>query len=531
MPPATMTPAFTVLPYSIEQLIELCVKNSRATKDDISEKIHKVYFDDYFKALGAKTIVVEYEYVDRDYLEDYISYYVKCHQDYGRHCTRLHFFDIAFTHDQFREVLNGKTELLTKDRKDAYLGFIVIKPLPKTVFGRTCLKTYPTEGRRYFPVCRKYEVSLFGINMSVDTLAYQEQDHVAAACATSTLWTIFQRTGVDYHHLIPTPIEITTSATSNLPNQQRNLPNNGLSIEQMAHAIRHVGLEPYSVRVEDIYLLKSNIYAYLRAGIPIAMGLRMIDASYSPYSEMEPESAHAIAVTGFSLGKSKPDPVGYTEFLTSASRIDKLYVHDDQVGPFARMIIEDGTISYEDKNRAMKTGAALSTSWKGTNNQIGSVKAIPLAIIFPLYHKIRIPLKIIEESVIKFDSIIEQLRKKGFLTQLPEQLEWDIHLCTLNNFKSSILHHPGIADKHREEVLIEKLPRFLWRAIAASANMKRLELLFDATDIEQGDFFLRAIKYDLKFFSQLQSFPNLATSIDSKESCYSVIEWILKSPK
>ncbi len=39
------------------------------------------------------------------------------------------------------------------------------------------------------------------------------------------------------------------------------------------------------------------------------------------------------------------------------------------------------------------------------------------------------------------------------------------------------------------------MPRFLWRATGYCDDDPVLDLLFDATDIEQGTFFLRAIEY------------------------------------
>ena len=49
-------------------------------------------FDDILKKLDAVSFLVEFEYVDRDYLEDYSSYYVCCHHRYERFCIRVHFF-------------------------------------------------------------------------------------------------------------------------------------------------------------------------------------------------------------------------------------------------------------------------------------------------------------------------------------------------------------------------------------------------------------------------------------------------------
>ena len=75
-----MNPPYTLFPYSIDELRNQLVERSRACHIDVDNKIHKQYFSDYFAELDAKTIVLEYEYVDRDYLEDFSSYYVKCFQ-------------------------------------------------------------------------------------------------------------------------------------------------------------------------------------------------------------------------------------------------------------------------------------------------------------------------------------------------------------------------------------------------------------------------------------------------------------------
>ena len=159
----------------------------------VDAKIHSVYFENYFSTLGAATILIEKEYVDRDFLEDFAAYYVRCFYPYERKCSRLHFFSHAFASDDFDALLCGTNGGLTEQElQNAYLGFIVVKPLSQTIIGRTCLKTYPEDnGRRWFPITRRYEAHLYGMTLTVETLAFQEQDHVAAACATSSLWSAF----------------------------------------------------------------------------------------------------------------------------------------------------------------------------------------------------------------------------------------------------------------------------------------------------------------------------------------------------
>ena len=67
---------YEVLNYSIATLKRLFNQYSEADPKIIESKLHSVYFEEYFGKIGAKTIIVEKNYIDRDFLEDYASYYV-----------------------------------------------------------------------------------------------------------------------------------------------------------------------------------------------------------------------------------------------------------------------------------------------------------------------------------------------------------------------------------------------------------------------------------------------------------------------
>ena len=85
--------AFDVYKYNIKELEKVLIKWSDIDNKLLSKTIHLKYFEDYFNNIGAKTIVVERKYVDKDYLEDFAAYYVRCFHPYDRFCARLHFFD------------------------------------------------------------------------------------------------------------------------------------------------------------------------------------------------------------------------------------------------------------------------------------------------------------------------------------------------------------------------------------------------------------------------------------------------------
>lgn len=489
---------FEILPYSKPNLISLLNRSSLADLHSLENDQHVEYFDRYLSDVGTQSIVCESGYIDRDYLEDYAHYYVKCFPDYERKCTRLHFFNSAISEDDLVEILSNFTEDSHKTISDAYLGFAIVKRLPQTIFGRTCLKTYEGQGR-YFPTLQNYKIHLFGIPLSQRSLPFQEQDQVAAACATSCLWSIFHATGKLFQHRIPSPVEITNAATSQMPAQTRVFPNNSLNVEQMAQAIRHVGLEPHFVSVlNQDYLLKSTLYAYSRGGIPSALIVYLVDTSNHPHV-VDPIQ-HAIAVCGYRLSGAAPTAVGGTGVLSIASTIDKIYCHDDQIGPFARMEFDGVTV--EILNGSLQQFPSISTSWKGVNGVVGSKRAVANLLLIPLYHKIRIPIALIEQPVFDFDALVEELRANGLIS-LPQRIVWDIFLQQQNGYKNEILCTNHLDPKDKSAIATSHMPRFLWRAQAICEDRPILDLLFDATDIAQSGCFHNKLIYDQGFFNEL----------------------------
>lgn len=525
-----MNSRLEVYPYSIEKLREIIAESSKNSLEVILKKLHHQYFNGYCDHIGVKTIVVENGYVDQHFLEDYAAYYVRCYKEYDRFCTRLHFFKAEFSDQEVCDYLGGGDGKFEELLKESYLGFSVIKPLPRTVVGRTCLATYPddTDAVRHFPSVRQYEANLFGITLQVRSLAFQEQDRVAAACATSALWSVFQGTGKEFQHVIPSPVQITRAATEKQPIESRVLPSRGLSTAMMAHAIRHVGLEPDLVKVNDQYILKSTLYAYLRGRIPMILGIELWDVSKDP---CVPWGYHAVAVTGFRLLSNDVEtPAGEKGFKLTASRIHKIYVHDDQVGPFARMVIDDEPVTVDiDEDGNPITCNSISTSWVGGDGKIGSVRAIPTIQLVPLYHKIRIPFKNIHDIVLSFDLFLEKSKP---IIPIPAEsrLEWDIYLTTNNDVKTDIRKTGILKGDYLKDFLLDGMPRFIWRATAYLDGSEALDLLFDATDIEQGEFFIRALEYDedLSLFLRVISKTDAIERIFNQELGWQVIDWFKK---
>lgn len=545
-----MGSGYDVLPYSIENLKDQFVKLSAASEQIVGNKLQSEYFKGYFDELGAKTIVVESHYIDRDYLEDFAGYYVKCFNAPKSHCARLHFFTSEFSRGTFTKFLRGtitKDSFCKKHLNDAnYLGFIVVKPLPQTFIGRTCLRTYPEDGTgRYYPALRNYEANLFGVPLRVKSLAYEEQDTEVAQCATSALWSVLQGTSVKFGHPVPSPVEITKHALAVHARHSRTFPtSDGLTVEQLADAVRKMQLEPYCAYASKKEVLQTEAYAYLKAGIPALLTVTLWDTMIGPGQKFQcndpngnpvdaarqlfgdGESGHAIALTGFRLSPNPATPFGNSGILLRATRIDRFYVHDDQIGAFARQVLSVPGQKLNAYSRGLLTPIDfMDTSWVGSSGTRGGVFASSMMLLVPLYHKMRIPFSKALEVVTEMDSLIEALRTNGLIPGLGHRLEWDIHLTTASELKSDDALCTGLSKNQREQVLTQSMPRFIWRAIGRQADTDELELLFDATDIVQGQLFLCAVEHVPRRFASLRGGVVAGIASSLSKTGRTIIEW------
>lgn len=494
-------PSYEVYEYSIVKLVDILAQKANTSIQKIEEKNHRSYFEDYFssKSIDAKTIIVENGYVDKDYLLDFSYYYLTCFKHYKKTCTRVHFFNRAISKEFFERALQGEISDAQSELQACYLGFMVIKPLPETVIGRTCLKAYDSDsGRRRYLCNTKVPVNLFGFNLYINSLPFQEQDRVVAACATSALWSTFHATGELFHHSILSPSAITQAASQFMPLESRYFPNEGLELEQMASAVRRVGLEPYTVSAMSEIVFKTTLFAYLNAGIPVIFGFDLIDDDNISLGR------HAVVVTGYSIPKDAHSK-SFEKTPLTALNIDEIYVHDDQIGPYARMSI------------ATEPQFRLFTLWADLKCPTKCFIAKPCNLLVPLYYKIRIPYIKILTSTLSVINVLKSIPKSFFDTT---DFSWDIFLTTNSQFKNEIINEKLLKGNELKSILTKNMPRYIWRALARKGDKKIVEFIFDATDIEQGDFLHNCIHYDPNIKNILH---DVSKNKDLLESCFIIL--------
>lgn len=283
-------------------------------------------------------MLVEREYLDRDYLAEFAAFYGGCARDYENKCVRLHFFrdeTPALGGASLKAFLGG-SERVQRAWQRRYLGFAIIRPLVGAPFGRTVLPPFPDHGPhpRDMSPTREYEVHIGGVSLRITGLAWQQQDQAVSACATISLWSVLHSVAHREGLTIPTTVSLTEAATQFSLATGRPFPSKGLQLDQLANAIRGAGATPLLIS-GDLRLagdampcfgyekLAATMATLLRAGFPVLV------------AGAEGDARHAVCAVGFraSRGQAMGAP---PDIAVADAGLDVLYIHNDNIGPAVR---------------------------------------------------------------------------------------------------------------------------------------------------------------------------------------------------
>jgi len=309
------------------------------------------YVRQYVEDLGCSAILIESDYIDRDYMQDHSVFYSTSFAQYPPVCRRIHFFKDVSAADLPREFAAVASEAkktadvfqsaCDKFSEARYLGFTVIKPLPGSPVGRTVLKTFPEvqENRdfnRQFAATRPYTTHLLGLRLTVRGLAFQQQDEGVSACATTAVWSSLQKLRDFEDVAAATPAQITAGASRFALPFGRSMPSEGLSLDQMCQAIHALGVAPNLVRIASFAAARSILHVAALSGIaPILI-----------IQKPTTLSRHAITAAGIKLQRKHTDPKEGAALDDLSKDLIGLYIHDDRIGPYLRTRLEERDVKF-----------------------------------------------------------------------------------------------------------------------------------------------------------------------------------------
>jgi len=351
---------------------------------------------------AAQTIIREAPYVDRHWLEEFAGYYATALHPPSSHATRLHFIRGDLTADEFRDLIRQATidrQQIERGLAERYLGFCVVRPLPSAPIGRTALKTYGDDSLRcYAPADVEQSVRIAGLEIRFRGLPFQQQDRGLGACATTALWCALARALRANGQRPPSPLEVTWAALGATGASRPHEGGAGLDLEHMARAIRHFGFRPHSLQDSGTGagrpILKLALKTYLRSGIPVVVRARVAGI------------LHAVTLSGF---RDSTD-IGADDIRIDLGRLAlhsrgvvRWYVHDDRLGPYARLELLDPT----DEPSPM---AFRLLPLEAGFEELADAPMLVSDVLVPLYPKLRLT----AEELIEF--AIDFLPRARFLT-------------------------------------------------------------------------------------------------------------------
>lgn len=503
---------YGIINYNLDSLCSYITSKTDTPFYFVKSKSQITYIDAYLKEISQNRelfIVYEDKYIDRSFMEDYTQNYARCFEKYEKVCSRIHFFvypeekEKPTGNDSLKNILLDALDHNNKEYicNNNYLGFLVIRPIPNTFIGKLCLKACTTKDNKVLN--KEYKVSLFGINLSVRTIAFQEQDKFFSACATSALWSFFHAHNKCNFGDVPSASTITKIALNN--QMQMTFPSKGLATNMIGDCINHFGLavryvdfstkekkgnntdedafvekkdsqDTNSIQNEsrfDLKLFKEYVYTYTYSELPLILGVDVKDKGY-----------HAITILGYEI-KNPCDKGFYSH------NIKYIYFHDDRVGPYTKAYIDENGIHIVD------------FSGKDRDSEFGVYK--PIVLFIGLYSKVRIPysliknfcgtitkLSLLQEEMLK-DEKIRQKLSPDTIKEVFNSLSYNIRLVSIESLKEEILHSNI---KNKSNYLTKNWPKYIWQLTVSYAKQHLFDLLFDGTDIEQGKIYLDSIDFD-----------------------------------
>jgi hypothetical protein len=433
--------------------------------------------DKHVRQLGCQSIVIERHYIDRDYMEEHGVFYSRSLAEPPNYCERLHFFRTPAIETQQRlraiAAQTGKprhARLRTVFGREAYLGFVVKKPLPGAPVGRTVLPPPHNDDREFSFVRLPATVHIVGVPLPVSGLPFQQQDMGVSACASTAVWTSLQNMrGFETLRSV-TPTHVTQfGAASGLPSG-RAMPSEGLTLGQMCEAIHAVELAPNVLTAANATSIAKQLFTIGRSGFAPVLLLDCLEHRRTHH--------HAVTMAGYRLRPvSTADARGDMSVTVSeiALSLTDVYVHDDRIGPYVK-----ATISTEQDYLVLEehplAGAGCELRWRLRN------------VIVPLHQKIRLSFGALDTIVAR---IIDLTRDAALKAHVPEVF-MESWITPGIAYAEQLLETENAAAV--EELLLHVvLPRYVGVIQVGVPECGSFDVLADTTSTIRNPVFVRVV--------------------------------------
>jgi len=362
---------------------------------------------------AVKAILIERNYIDKDYRSTYYNFYVKKGRRYRADCVRIHFFDGTVSFDDKVLALSSNDQRLT----DHYYGFMVLRPTGIATIGRSVVTPDVRRGASRFIITADHKVHLLGHKLTIRGFPSMDQHIDISVCAHATCWSILRHYSERYNAYSEfLTHDITLMAQQFDPGGL--VPSRGLALSHAERVFQEADTYPIIVARDIKNPGDLSFYRQLTA---------YVDSGFPLFAAMH-NKGHAMAVVGYEW--RAPLNTALPGMRYSWDEVKTLAVVDDNHLPYLSIPVDGGTYSAKDID----------------------------AFIVPLPEKVFYPAD-------AFDKLVPKLFKLGTVIQLPPQNETIIRyfITTGSAFRTFVRNRQSEFDPKLLEAIM-KLPfaQFIW---------------------------------------------------------------------
>ena len=278
---------------------------------------------------AVKAVLIEQNYVDKDYRSTYYNFYSKKGQRYRADCVRLHFFDETVSFDQVAHRLRCADNRV----QDHYFGYMILRPTGIATIGRSVLSPDVRKGASGYIITASHKVHLLGYQLSVQGFPSMDQHIDISVCAHAACWSILRHYSERYNvYREFLTHDITMMAQQFNPGGL--LPSKGLQVSHAERVFQEAGTFPVHVarginNPGDLAFYRQLI-AYVESGFPLFAAMH--------------NRGHAVAVVGYEWRTAIT--TGSPGLRYAWDEVSSLSVVDDNQLPYLSVPAQAGGASY-----------------------------------------------------------------------------------------------------------------------------------------------------------------------------------------
>lgn len=276
---------------------------------------------------AVKAVLIERNYIDKDYRSTYYSFYAKKGQHYRGDCVRLHFFDQTVTFDDKTLRLSCADNHLTHH----YFGYMVLRPTGIATIGRTVLSPDVRSGASRFIITAHHKVHLLGYKLTIQGFPSMDQHADISVCAHAACWSILRHYSERYSvYREFLTHDITMMAHEFNPGGL--VPSKGLQMSHAERVFQEAGTFPVHIVRDKSGTSDLSFYRQLCA---------YVESVFPLFAAMHARG-HAVAVVGYDW--RPPVNTAIPGMRYAWDEVQSLAVVDDNHLPYLSIPVRGGAM-------------------------------------------------------------------------------------------------------------------------------------------------------------------------------------------